>query len=447
VSITKLIYFIRSQGLKGEVARGSLGSIAIKIGASFLALVVSVLLVRFLGAEGYGVYAYVYAIICLVSIPTTAGLPTLIVREVAVYYSKEQWSLMLGILRFSDFVVFLVSLSVLLLAVLFLYINQNILSADEIETAIWGLLLLPIMTLGMLRGASLQGLRKVIYGQLLDVTKPLLLACFLGALYLINEPLDLHPSTAMGLHLVAAIVVFIIEVILLIKFIPNQTHHVKREYEVRKWIKSILPLSAVGAMLAVNQQADIVMIGYFLNVEDIAVYKVTVQASLLVIFVAQALNVVAAPHISKLYLTEQWENLQRLVSVGTSAIFIASLPIAAGLIFFGDTILEFVFGTEFASGHVTLVILCVGQLINASMGFVGLLLNMAGYEKDVMNAMVLSVVMNITLNFFLIPLFGVEGAAVASTLSLAVWNLILLRQAYKRTGVLCVGFIGIKNGE
>jgi len=53
---------------------------AISIGLGFLS---TVLLARLLGAEGYGIYSYVFAWVMLLSILAQAGLPDLVVRETA----------------------------------------------------------------------------------------------------------------------------------------------------------------------------------------------------------------------------------------------------------------------------------------------------------------------------------------------------------------------------
>jgi O-antigen/teichoic acid export membrane protein len=42
-----------------------------------------VLLARMLGAEGYGIYAYAFALVTLLAMPAKAGLPQLVVRETA----------------------------------------------------------------------------------------------------------------------------------------------------------------------------------------------------------------------------------------------------------------------------------------------------------------------------------------------------------------------------
>jgi O-antigen/teichoic acid export membrane protein len=82
-----------------------------------------------------------------------------------------------------------------------------------------------------------------------------------------------------------------------------------------------------------------------------------------------------------------------------------------------------------------LVILCVGQLVNASIGSVGSLLNMTGHERDTMMSVIVGASVNVVLNLVLTPQFGPIGAAIATTVTLIVWNLIMWHKVSTRIGI------------
>jgi len=102
--------------LRGRLIRGGLGSLALKLGSTALGFLLAILLARTLGPEGYGVYAFVFAIVSLLAIPTQLGLPQLVVRETAKAQAAEQWGLMRGLWRWSTLAVWLFSSGVLVLA-------------------------------------------------------------------------------------------------------------------------------------------------------------------------------------------------------------------------------------------------------------------------------------------------------------------------------------------
>jgi O-antigen/teichoic acid export membrane protein len=90
------------------------------------------------------------------------------------------------------------------------------------------------------------------------------------------------------------------------------------------------------------------------------------------------------------------------------------------------------FGQEFVIAKTTLLILLIGQAVNAMSGSVGLILQMTGKEKVYQNILLIALVFNIMLNLFLIPKFGIEGAAIASAFSFLFWNLSSVLYIYKR---------------
>ena len=70
-----------------------------------LAFASSVLLARLLGPHGLGQYSYVLAIVAVLSVLATIGLPTVVTRLLAAYQTKEDWGKAHGLLRWSNFVV------------------------------------------------------------------------------------------------------------------------------------------------------------------------------------------------------------------------------------------------------------------------------------------------------------------------------------------------------
>jgi O-antigen/teichoic acid export membrane protein len=61
---------------------------------------------------------------------------------------------------------------------------------------------------------------------------------------------------------------------------------------------------------------------------------------------------------------------------------------------------------------------------------------MTGKEKSTMYILITSVIVNFFLNFILIPLFGLNGAAYATASSTVLWNLLAVVLIYKYHGFL-----------
>ena len=95
-----------------------------------------------------------------------------------------------------------------------------------------------------------------------------------------------------------------------------------------------------------------------------------------------------------------------------------------------------IFGYDFVTGKYALLILLFGQLVNVICGSVGYILMMTNKQKKLRNFVFYSAIINIILNFMLIPKYGIMGSAISSTISLSIWNLLSLSYIYKKYGFI-----------
>lgn len=423
----------RSRSLKGTLLRGVVGSAGIKAANVLLGLALAILLARSLGPAGYGVYAFALSLVNLLAVPAQVGLPQLLVREVAKYRYQGEWHLLRGLLRRSNQIAIAFSFALATGGAAVAMILSTRADLRTLETFLWALPLIPLIALGNLRGAALRGLKCVIQGQVSElILRPGFLLLLAGTALWFGV---LSPSSAIALHALAAGLAFGIASVLLVRYLPTQVAAATPVYETRVWLRSMLPLSLLAGMQIVNNQIDIVLLSVLTTSEEVGIYRATTQASRLIIFFLIAVNVVIAPYISQLYASGDMERLQRLVTTSARAILAATLPAALSLIIFGEGILKVAFGPEYAPGHIPLAILSAGQLINAAAGSVGLLLNMSGHERDTARGFAVATIINVVLNVLLIPRFGIAGAAIATAASLAIWNILLCRQAWVRIGI------------
>ncbi|MBT5147106.1 MAG: hypothetical protein HOM41_00955 [Flavobacteriales bacterium] len=116
---------------------------------------------------------------------------------------------------------------------------------------------------------------------------------------------------------------------------------------------------------------------------------------------------------------------------------IISTPIFIAILIFPSFVLDF-FGEEFTDGVAPLIILAIGQIINAICGPVMYLLNMTGKEKQARNIIIVASIINVALNLYFIPLYGLMGAAIATGVSTVVWNIMAVFQIKKEYGFISI---------
>jgi uncharacterized membrane protein (UPF0136 family) len=122
---------------------------------------------RVFWGQGYGLYSYALAWIFTLSVFAVMGGDKLIVRHAALYRTRKEWGLLKGLFRRTDQVVLIVSLA-LMTAVIVVARSFAENSEEGLQAAmIAGSVLLPIHAFIRLKQASLQGLERVVGGQVL----------------------------------------------------------------------------------------------------------------------------------------------------------------------------------------------------------------------------------------------------------------------------------------
>ncbi len=432
-------YIFGIEGVRAELLKSAVGSFGIRSLNAMLGLGLSIVLARELGPEGYGVYAFVFSLMVLLAVPVQMGLPTLVMREVARYHSSERWALLRGLLLRSNQAILLLSVLLSLIVggvILWRYEGQD---QVLLVTGAWALLLLPVTALTLLSGAVLLGLRRVVLGQIAEMLlRPGFFLLLLGAALLTG---GLTPSQAMSLHFAAACMAFIVGVLILLRALPPEVGRIRPKYDTLVWFRSAISFGLLAGFDKINNQIGMVMLGLLATKEEVGQYRVAVSVGALVVFGLTITAAVLAPHIARLHSAGDKERLQRMLTWSTRGVLLMALPLAILFIIFGNPILGVVFGEPYREASTALAIISVGQCVNASMGPVGLILSMTGHEIETLKGVSAATVLNIILATFLIPFFGVEGAATAMGISIIAWNLILYRAVWQRVGLQSTAFL------
>lgn len=423
-----------SDSLRSYLVRGAAGTFGLKVAAAGFSFLSGLLLARVLGMAGYGAYAYAIAWVSVLVVPAVFGLDRLLVRTVAASRTQSAWGLMRGLLRWAHQVVVLVSVAVVAPAAFLVWIAGEQFD-PHIVPALWmALVLVPMAALALLRQAAMQGFHRVVVGQLPEMLiQPLVFIVSVGAAYLLLGE-ALNAPWAVGLHAVAAGVALVIGAWLLRTTLPQAVHDAVPVYDRGGWTRSALPLLFARGMQVVNAQTDIILLGAIKGAELAGIYAVATRGAELITFVLVSVNTVLAPAIASLHAAGDMRRLQSVITKSVRVIMVFSLPVALALILSGERFLV-LFGQGFTRGATALAILSAGQLMNAAMGSVGLLLIMTGHERDAAMGVGISALVNLVLNALLIPVWGMEGAAAATAISMIIWNLLLAVWVYKRLGI------------
>lgn len=420
--------------MRAELLKGAGGSASLKAINIALTLGSGVLLARALGPENYGIYAFVLSLITLLGLPAKAGLPTLLVRETAKNQLNKNWGLIRGLLRFGNIFVSGYSFAMAMVVGFIVWLKWGGVENAQVHTFLWALLLLPLISFEGLRAGALRGLRWVISAQLPEqIVRPLVMITLLGVALLLGK--EVTSITAIQLNALATLLTFAVGAYLLLKALPDNVKQAKPEYMVRSWVTSLLPLSLFSGLSVLDSQISIVILGFWGLTEEAGLFRVAATGATFVSFGLTAVNMALAPQIARLYNAGETEKLQRMITLSTWAVTAVSVPVVFVYFFWGEELVSFVFGEAYASASAALIILSIGQFVNSSSGSVALILNMTGNDRKTLPAVCTALIINIAISLALVPAYGFIGVAIGYSVSLVVWNLMMVWMVRKHTGI------------
>lgn len=176
--------------------------------------------------------------------------------------------------------------------------------------------------------------------------------------------------------------------------------------------------------------ADVVILGAMVSAGEVGAYQVAARVVLIAMFVITPLTASMAPRIAHAWAHED----RALVTSRYSAVVLwtsrLSFPLLAGLLAVPSALLN-VFGDDFGGANAVILILAVGAIAEAVGAPSSVLLNQIGRNRLNMVVNVSALTLNITLNVVLIPVYGIEGSAVAWAVTLvagAAVRIVLVRR-------------------
>ncbi len=418
---------LSGEGVGAILVRGASGTASVQILGLPLLLGVHLALTRELGVTQYGYYAFAFGWVMLLAVVCRLGLEGGITRYTAAYRAQGEGAALRGLaLRGIQTVAGISATLGIVLALGSLLLQQR-LPADQVWTlALAGMALPPLALLGVARGL-LRGSRRpakamLLQRALLPGFTLLLIVASASTAGLTRAPV------AMALTLGGAVAVVAVGAFWVRSALADTISGVTADYRTREWLRVSLPMLLTSSMLMTMNHVDTIMLGLIVDTDASGLYFPAARISEVAAIGLACTNVVVAPMISELHTTDQRTRLQRLLTLAAIVTSAITLAVAGTLWLAGEWVLGF-FGPAFTAGYPALLILLGGQMVNALCGPVGMMMDRA--------AVVISAgaALNMGLNATLIPLYGITGAAAATAISGAGWNLWMFGEVRRRHGL------------
>jgi O-antigen/teichoic acid export membrane protein len=412
------------------ILAGASAAFVLRAGGAGLKYLMEVLFARWLGTEAYGAFAYAYNWAQLLSIVAGLGLVTATLRFVPAYEVEEAWGRLRGLVGWSQRMTVGAGLLLAGLGVSILWA----VSYEHWITLVFGLASIIPMALIAVQSSLMRGLKQMtaaFFGRYI-----LWPVGSIGAVFLLLRATKMSSGAIATGGVALALTVIALGQIGLIRWVfPDPVWAAEPDQSLaRRWFLVSMPLLLMSGFQMVLNRADVVMVGTLLGATEAGLYNAGARTARLLSFLLSAFNAIAAPMISEYWAQRDREGLEALFTGVIQWVFWPSVVLAVGLFAFGGPILR-IFGPEFDIAWGVLVLVGVGQLINAVTGPVGYLMGLTGHERATAWVYGVSAGANVGLNLLLVPPLGLMGGAIATMISVALQNLWLVGMMRNRVGI------------
>lgn len=409
---SRILRFFQSDRTFREAVAASAIAFCFKIGGAGFSFLLGLIVARKFGAQGSGVFALANTVAVMAMTFSMFGLEYLSVQAVAANRATQDWRQLrswiktvnrltlgastvtgIGLLVFSD------KLAVVLGG------------SDSLSFAIAVLALsLPAMTLTRIFSSYLLGMGRPLLANLVDpflapAAAVLLVLCF-------PLPSVRNIMVACGIAACGSAVVALISWTREMDRVERSPAHLI----VRHALNKSLPiyLTVLGGFA--TGWITTLFVGVTGTEADAGVFRVANQFVTVMTLMGEAVALGMSPQFSALHATGKLHEIAR-AGRRIIAILLMSGGVFALLLFvFAEQVLG-LFGPEFVVGAFSLRIMIVGQMLAFFFGPVGTVMVMTGLERLSLLNSIIGTVVVVAASTFLIPRYGMDGAAMASVLT------------------------------
>ncbi|MGE0747645.1 MAG: polysaccharide biosynthesis C-terminal domain-containing protein [Rhodospirillales bacterium] len=407
----------RLAGGGGSLLRGGAFVFLLRVAGAGLAYVAQVFIARWLGPYEFGLFSYGWALGGILAVPATLGLQTTFLRFYPTYRTRQQDRRAAGLVRFSIIAVMVGGVGVAIAAIAVLLIRVTPIPDHFAEPLMVGAMAIPLFAYVTLwRDAGRALAAPVVAFAPREVAFNLML--ILGAVAVALLGFAPTAVVALGVTIGALLLTVVVQGVLLWRRLPNEVRTAQPHNERRMWLRVSLPLILVALFNEVTARADVLLVGIYLRPDDIAIYNAASRTASLAEFVMTATMALAAGRFATLHADGDSEGLQRQLTQVVQLTVWPTVALGLALAALGPWIMA-LFGATFTEGAGALAILALAKVLFAARAPGTTILTMTGHQNVTAIVYGATAAVNVLLNLVLIPLAGLEGAALSALISFA----------------------------
>lgn len=423
MSIHKLASQVSSKFLKLLT-----GAFLIRFCYLFTGFLTSILLTRILSIKDYGAYSVILSLVGFLCVVIQFGWPTMIMRDTALAFSDKNWRLIKSLIWYSHQWVFRCFILCMCITTIMYICYPEPPLMFSIETLFLAVLITFFLSLIAIREAFLKGFQYVLLAQLGDsFFRPVIFILICGVIFYMAISVSLEHI--LMIYLICVFVAFIAIHMIYQRCRPRE---IKTQIKAREDVAygSLFHFGGVGVLNIINTQSTILLASIFVDVEDVALLRIAMLFSGIVVIFLQVVDMVFLPKLSTLIQNGDRASLKSLFK--KLVLCLSSIAFVTVIIFtlFGKQALGLFYGEYYQAAYLPLLILVSGQAFVIALGPLALLMVLLKREHMVQKITVFTLIINLLLQAFMGFEFGVIGIAIAVTCALMIRYILFLKCLY-----------------
>ena len=412
-----------------------IATLSTEVGIKALTFITTIIIVRNLSTADYGIYSLVISFAFTLCYLSSLGIPQSI-----IYFVGKRITELNIVFSTTLFLYIFLGTSVILLGSIFKeYPLETFLKDVPPEYFLLILILYSFTLLDSFLLSLVRGLKDFL---LFNFRRLLTPASNLIGIILLIVLSDLSLKSCLLVFLATSIVsvIWTFWKVIPVDFLSTAIKWQPAKAFLRYGMKSHVQL-IVGHFV---YQIDIYIIAYLLGAKQVAFYNIAVGIASLLWFLPDTIGLVLFPTLTSVHDDADIHSFtaricrNSLIIVGVAALF---------LCFVGKYLIQVLYGVEYLQSLYAMLLILPG-IVGMSLYKI-LARNFSSRNRQQISILagVISLLMNIVLNFLWIPKYGIEGAAFASTVSYCLAGMILLMKTKSESGLPLGKFLLIETKD
>lgn len=185
-----------------------------------------------------------------------------------------------------------------------------------------------------------------------------------------------------------------------------------------------LPLLSSDVVFLLRTSAVVILLQYLASSREVAAYGAVLPLARQNLIVYQSFGFLFVPVASRLFARGETQRLRNMYWQTSAWIAVATFPALAASVALAGPVTVLLFGEAYADAGTVLAILALGHYVSAALGFNALTLRVQGSVRFIVGVDVASAVVSLGMSIPLIQAYGAVGAAIATSATLIVQNLL-----------------------